>query len=262
MLRTCVAAAAISLALAGLSRADVWDSLDENASTANQLAHGAEQLHDLATHGATADQDWFRVSVPAYSSFEVVVDGAASSVGSDSDQFLTMVHSAGDVVKVSAPLLPGKAGRSLTYENATGADYVGKYARVVSQGCTTSCTRLAVYEIRGYDTTCAVPRFNNTATQVTVLILQNAAVTSMAPSVTGHVWFWDESGALLASSPFSLARWQNLSLNTATIPGAAGAHGSITISHDGGYGQLAGKAVAVEPATGFTFDTMLVPRPR
>jgi hypothetical protein len=262
MLRACAVAAAVGISLAGLSVADVWDPLDEDASTANQLAHGAEQLHDLAAHGATADQDWFRVSVPAHSSFEVVVDGTASTVGSDSDQFLTMVHSAGDLVKVSAPLLPGKAGRSLTYENATAADYVGKYARVTSQGCTTNCTRLAVYEIRGYDTTCAIPRFNNSATQVTVLSLQNAAVTSMALSVMGHIWLWDEAGVLVGSSAFSLARGQSLLLNTATIPGAASAHGSITISHDGGYGQLAGKAVSVEPATGFTFDTLLVPRPR
>jgi hypothetical protein len=260
MHRTCAVAVAMSLALAGLAGADSWDPLDEDATTANQLAHGAEQLHDLAAHGGAADQDWFRISVPAYSSFEVVVDGAASTVGSDSDAFLTMVHSAGDLAKVSVPLLPGKAGRSLTYENVTGADYVGKYARVASQGCTTSCSRLAVYGIRGYDTTCAVPRFNNSATQVTVLILQYAAVTSMAPSVTGHVWFWDEAGNPLGSAPFTLTRWQSVTINTSLI--APGVHGSLTISHDGGYGQIAGKAVAVEPSTGFTFDTPVVPRPR
>jgi hypothetical protein len=36
----------------------------------------------------------------------------------------------------------------------------------------------------------------------------------------------------------------------------------MTVAHDGAYGALAGKAVALEPATGFTFDTPLVPRPR
>jgi hypothetical protein len=262
MLRSCATAAVMSLALAGPSGADVWDGLDEDASTANQLAHGAEQLHDLAARGLTPDQDWFRVSVPARSSFEVVVDGVASDVGSDSDQFLTLVHSAGDLVEVSAPLLPGRAGRSLSVENATVADYVGKYARVRSQGCGTSCGREAVYAIRGYDTTCAIPRFNNSATQATILVLQNAAVTSLAPTATGHVWFWSEAGALLASQEFSLDRWQTLVLNTATLPGAAGAKGSMTISYKGGYGQLAGKAIALEPATGFTFETNLVPRPR
>ena len=32
------------------------------------------------------------------------------------------------------------------------------------------------------------------------------------------------------------------------------------MSHTCGYGGLAGKAVALEPATGFTFDTSLIPR--
>jgi hypothetical protein len=34
------------------------------------------------------------------------------------------------------------------------------------------------------------------------------------------------------------------------------------VSSDGGYGALQGKAVALEPATGFTFDTELLYRPR
>jgi hypothetical protein len=34
------------------------------------------------------------------------------------------------------------------------------------------------------------------------------------------------------------------------------------VSNDGRYGSLAGKAVAVEPATGFTFDTAMTPRSR
>ena len=49
-------------------------------------------------------------------------------------------------------------------------------------------------------------------------------------------------------------------LNTSTV--VPGATGSITISNDGRYGDLVGKAVAIEPATGFTFDTAMSPRPR
>ena len=44
-------------------------------------------------------------------------------------------------------------------------------------------------------------------------------------------------------------------MNTATVPGVAGQAGTITIAHDGGYGNLAVKSVALEPATGFSFDT-------
>jgi hypothetical protein len=262
MLPSC-AAAAFFLALASFSAADDrWEGLDEDGTTANQLTHGAEQLHDLAAHGGVADEDWFRISVPAHSSFEVVVDGVASTIGSDVDQFLTLVHADASLAQLSIPLLPGKGGRSLTYENGSAADYVGKFARVRSQGCSTGCGAEAVYSIRGYDTTDAIPRFNNAGTQVTVLILQSAAVTSPATVVTGDIWFWDESGGLLASQAFALPRWGLLVLNTATVSALAGQRGSITISHLGGYGQLAGKGVAVEPATGFTFDTPLVHRPR
>ena len=48
----------------------------------------------------------------------------------------------------------------------------------------------------------------------------------------------------------------------ATVGGVAGQSGSATLARDGVYGAIAGKAVAVEPATGFTFDSPLVLRPR
>jgi hypothetical protein len=51
-------------------------------------------------------------------------------------------------------------------------------------------------------------------------------------------------------------------MNTAAIPALAGASGSASIAHDGGWGGLAAKGVAVEPATGFTFDTPATTLPR
>ena len=36
----------------------------------------------------------------------------------------------------------------------------------------------------------------------------------------------------------------------------------IRDSHDGGYDALVGKSVALEVATGFSFDSLLVSRPR
>ena len=36
----------------------------------------------------------------------------------------------------------------------------------------------------------------------------------------------------------------------------------MTVTHDGGYGVLVGKAVSLEPGTGFTFDTLMLPRAR
>jgi hypothetical protein len=115
-----------------------------------------------------------------------------------------------------------------------------------------------VYRVRSWETTYGGARFNNSATQATVLVLQNAGTSPLG----GRAYFWSASGALLSTHPFTLSGREGLVVSTATLPGLAGQGGSVTVSHDGGYGALAGKAVALEPATGFTFDTPLVARPR
>jgi hypothetical protein len=51
-------------------------------------------------------------------------------------------------------------------------------------------------------------------------------------------------------------------LGTAGIPALAGASGAVTIVHDAPFGALAGKAVALEPASGFSFDSPMLSRPR
>ena len=64
---------------------DVWDSAvpsDDSDSSLNQIVHGARQEHDVAARpGPVADQDWFKVVTEAYSSYEVVVDGATAEIG-------------------------------------------------------------------------------------------------------------------------------------------------------------------------------------
>jgi hypothetical protein len=89
-----------------------------------------------------------------------------------------------------------------------------------------------------------------------VLVVQNRTLSTVA----GHVWFRATAGTLLASQPISIPPQAVVTLNTASV--APSSSGSLAISHDGPYGALSGKAVAVEPATGFTFDTPLLPRPR
>ena len=41
---------------------------------------------------------------------------------------------------------------------------------------------------------------------------------------------------------------------------ANGVGGAVTVAHDGRYGDLSGKTVALEPATGFSFDSPMLPR--
>jgi hypothetical protein len=93
---------------------------------------------------------------------------------------------------------------------------------------------------------------------VTVLILQN---TSPQEFITGNAYCWSSSGTLLATIPIFLTQHQVMVSNTAAVPGLLGVGGSITITTDGRYGQLTGKALALEPTTGFSFDSPMVPLP-
>ena len=83
-----------------------------------------------------------------------------------------------------------------------------------------------------------------------------------ARTVAARVYFWSAAGALLGESPFTLPPRATHVLNIATVAGVAGQSGTITVAHDGGYGALAGKAVALEPSTGFSFDSPMTDRPQ
>ena len=49
-------------------------------------------------------------------------------------------------------------------------------------------------------------------------------------------------------------------VSTATVAALSGQSGSVTVAHDGPFGAIAGKAVALEPATGFAFDSPMETR--
>jgi hypothetical protein len=166
-----------------------------------------------------------------------------------------LVHGTEQVHDLGA--VPGFA-RSMRFHNPNGVVVEDKWIRVRSGGCTATCTPNDMYRLRFYETTAAVPRFNDSGTQVTFLILQNPTDGAIA----GTAYFWDASGTLLASPPFDLAPRSTLILDTSAVPGLAGQSGSVTIGHDGRYGDLSGKAVSVEPAQGFSFDSPMLDRPR
>jgi hypothetical protein len=258
----------LTLALgAARASADVWDLSippdDQLIGTGNLLVHGGRQVHDLGVRpGPVADEDWYAVYSVPYSSYEFLEDSSTGGVAfspltverTDLGGALlqTGIHLGGLVTPADAV--------TMSWENATDTlqfDFV----RVANASCGTSCTSDDQYTARFYNTTYSIPRFNNAGSQVTVLIIQNAETDLTPVAVVGHAYFWDLSGALVATHPFGVPARSALVVNTATIPGAAGAAGAITISHTGRYGQLSGKAVALEPATGFSFDTPMVPKP-
>jgi hypothetical protein len=223
----------------------------------NEIDHGSSLWADLAADpGPAPGVDLYRLGQDPYASYEVVVDGLSA----DLVPGLSLERLAADNVTVLQSAAPIGAGPnlSLRFENVVPAEVHGQHIRVRNPACGSTCGAQAVYRLRAYETTYAVPRFNDSGGQVTFLILQNP---TSAP-IAGRVHFWNGVGALLLSHPFSVAERATFVLNTASLPALQGQSGSITVSNDGRYGELMGKAVAVESATGFTFDSTLAPKRR
>ena len=238
--------------------ADVWDieTINDNGNqTRNELVHGSDQLHDLGGP-PLPDPDWYRISQKPFSSYEIVADSTSGDIQAAGGLALDRVDSTGAPIQSSVAVGVGYT-RSLRWVNSTAAEVNGEFIRVQSTGCTTNCGPDDVYRIRSAETTYSVPRFNNFGSQITVLLLQNPTNYT----INGKVYFWNTDGT--AAGTFTipapgLGPKQLIVLNTATITGPIG--GSVTIAHDGRYGDLSGKTVALEPATGFSFDSPMLPR--
>jgi hypothetical protein len=245
-------AAAVVLSCAGTARADdVWEQFapgDDTCNTNVELVHGIKQTHDLQSTGGL-DIDFARVTQRAFRSYEVRVMNSPLRLAE-----LTVpnrVDCAGTVLTAGVPY-EGTAHDAVSIRWIAPADG-DTYIRTTT---TTAVNGASTYDIQLLETSYSIPRFNNTASQATVLLIQNARTYT----VSGSLYFFGPTGGILAAQTFSIAERGVLVLNTGAVAGAAGQSGSVIVSHDGGYGALAGKAVALEPATGFTFDTLMVPR--
>ena len=219
-----------------------------------ELTHGLQVVRDLSPTGAAAAEHFYWLSQRPFSSYEVIVDGQSGVVNP-----LVLQRVAGDgttVPQTSAGTSGLGLTRSLRFVNALPVVEDGQLVRVASGGCGTDCGADDVYRIRLYETTGRIPRFNNSSTQVTIAILQNTSTTT---PLSGTLHFWRATGQLAATQPFALGPRSTFVVNTSTLAGLAGTSGSVTVAHDGGFGVLAGKTVALEPATGFSFDSPLVP---
>ena len=225
-----------------------------------ELVHGSRIAGNLAAilPGFVPDQeDPYRIHQAPYHSWEVVVDGTSGDIGAGAGPALDLVASDGTTVVLSSTPAGAGSSRSLRFENATATAIDDQWVRLQSAGCT-FCEAEDVYRLRAFDTTYRIARFNNSATQITVLVVQNPTDLPVA----GHAQFWNAAGTPLASQPFSMAPRGAFVLNASTLSALSGQSGSVTLSHDAPYGALYGKAVAVEPATGFTFDTPMLARER
>ena len=222
-----------------------------------ELAHGFDHVYDLAAPDpATPKVDWFMMAQAPYASYEVVVDGTSGDL-TDPTAPLRVRRLAADQIAApppaAVPVGRGEA-RALRWMNGPAADntqWITVESGASGVACDVDCGPDDTFHIRFYETTCTIPRFNNSGSQFTVLLLQNPT----SDPITGTAYFWKATGTLLASYPFTLARQGVLTLNTSAVAGLSGQSGAITIAYDGPFGSLVGKSVAVEPATGFSFDS-------
>jgi len=249
-----------ALGAAGPAGTDVWDTAaanDNTNATENEITHGFSQVHDLGVQpGPLADQDWYFIVQEPFSSYEILCDGVTGDVSGGSAN-LQRVDQNGTVLQDGAPYssLGGGSAASLRFANDTSTLNFLEFMRVANASCSTFCDTDDQYRIRAWETTIAVPRYNNFGGQVTVLIIQNPGEVA----VSGNARLWTTAGGTtpVTSVAFTLGARQATVINLASVNGGAanGTSGTITITHDGRYGQLAVKGVALEPSTGFSFDT-------
>ncbi len=229
---------------------------NQAATTLNELVHGSDQWHDLrALAGPKADSDWYRIGQRPHSSYEIVVEGLSGDIPGPGFQLARVAGDGTTVLQVASSIGLG-AAKSLRFVNDSG-DVVNDQFIVVRRAfCAKTCGADDVYRIRAAETTTAISRFNNTGSQITVLIFQNPT----DETIVGTIRLWTAQGAPAGNLPLNVGPRGTQVIASQVV--AAGLSGSVTIAHSARYGDLVGKAVALEPATGFSFDTAMEHRPR
>jgi hypothetical protein len=221
-----------------------------------ELSHGYRDLRSLAAQAGVAVRHEFRVSQKPYSSYEVVVDATSGDIGPG--LVLRRIDAGGATLQESDGVGASGFARVLRWANDSPLVVESQRVRVQSGSCWTDCGGDDVYRVRAYDTTYAGARFNNANSQTAVVVLENPT----SRPVSGQLHFWSASGVLIVSHPIAIAPNGSSTVPTAGIGALTGQSGTLTLTHNAGYGVLAGKIVALEPSTGFTFDTLLLPRAR
>lgn len=222
-----------------------------------ELTHGARITADLASAGGAPDADFYRIRQSPRSSYEIVLDGGSGDTGNGAGPRLSLLAANGLTELVVGGSIGTGSSRSLRWMNDTTSTVDDQYVLVRSTDCSNSCGPDDQYRLRLWDTTGSIPRFNNSGSQVTVVILQNTG----SASVHGRLHFWDTSGVLRFDLLFFIPARGLLTTGTG-FPELDGVGGSMTIASDAPYGTLVGKAVALEPTTGFSFDAPMTMRPR
>jgi hypothetical protein len=250
--RTIAVCSVLLVPAATLRATDPWeaDPEDDGPATLAHLLPGQSQTgRDLQASGA-ADQDWVFVPTRARHSYEARATGGTFWSAGGSGSRLERLNAALVVQQTGSDEgLASVRGHAIRWIAGTAS--VTDYLRVTG----TAAELATPYTLELFDTTYAFPRWNNSATQVTVFLLQNNTSTP----VNTFVYFFGATGTVLHAEPIGIAADGLAVFNTSGVSALVGQSGSARIAHTGGVGALSGKAVSLEPGTGFTFDTALVP---
>ena len=251
-LRTLIWASTIALAALPGWADDPWelDPEEDGQATRVHILPGQTQTgRDLQGGPATPDQDWIRIFPLARHSYEARASGGP--MWSANTFVAAKLERVGTSLAVltagSNEEMAGFRGHSVRWIAGPNSDE--ESLRVT--GPPALSTPAAPYALEFHDTTYAIPRWNNTASQATIFLIQN---NKPAP-VAGSIFFYGASGNLVHTHALSVPANGLLVLPTGSIAQLAGQNGSAHVAHTGGRGALSGKAVALEPGTGFTFDT-------
>ena len=142
-----------------------------------ELTHGGLVVADLAGHGP--DREPGLLSRPA---------GAVHVVGSHGRRGVGRHRARAGAGAPGGGQHHGGADRcrlgtgsaqALRWQRRAAIADTRPFIRVRSTGCTTACGPDDIYRLRAYETTATIPRFNNSASQATIVVIQN---TTDAPA--------------------------------------------------------------------------------
>ena len=244
---------------------DVWDQAtvhdDTAASTKNVLWHTAPaQVHDLKSQKSAADQDWFRIYPRAMRSYEVQIVNVTGDTDTGVNGIRRYAADGTTLLQTGVPLDEGAWMSTLRWIH--GSRGSAEFLQVMADSLNTSSA--SQYSIQLRESTLYCARYNNSATQVSVLLIQRTDPDN-SNTCSYEVRYNSPAGLEVGSSTGTLAAVSGgNALNviaTAAEPGVAGSSGSAFIAHSCGFGGINAKMVQLEPATGFSFDTPCVTRP-
>ena len=263
MRNTNLAVSVITVALALGSQTavaeDDWDlgsNTDNSSATENLLVHGSQQRHDLQAlvAGLVADADWYRILAKANRSYEVRLFEVTSDVNMEASRF-QRIGSDGTTVRQSGSQLVSGIGYNFALRWTQLTDEL-EFIRVTGL---TSNTSTARYSISFRETTLYCPRFNNSGTQTSVLILQGSN-PDISTTCSYRAVFVDEGATVITSYSGSVDANDVDVVSLSGISALVGKKGGAFVAHNCGYGGVKAKLVALEPATGFSFDTVCATR--